>query len=84
MVYEMLFYEKKALVHAEVHICLVQSSFPNEGPDLGSFCDPINHSFCIGSLSLPLKCFSPKPKIQHSSEHAFFALLFLFTYSENL
>lgn len=77
----MLFYAKKALVHAKVHTCLVQSSFPNESPEFGSFCDRINGFFCIGSLSLPLERLSPELKTQHSSENAFFALL-LFTDSE--
>lgn len=39
---EMLVYAKKELVHAKVHACFVQNSFPNEDAEFGSFCDLMN------------------------------------------
>lgn len=38
----MLVDAKKAPVHAKVHVCFLQNSFPKEDQEFGSFSDPLN------------------------------------------
>lgn len=76
----MLVSAKKVLVHAKVHACFIQNSSPNEVPEFGSFCGPINVFLYREFITSP-KILSPELKTQYSWENAFFAFV-LVTYSE--